>query len=540
LLKDTATKPQGELIDANTRAQVASLSVSCRSAGIACAVVDEAGTILWSDGQAGDFANRFVLPLVTQQGIDAEVLNERYALQSDWIAIESRKAWPRVLLAARTDRFDAGEFVAHACQRLGLDLKWLESSASHVPALPPEVFEAFVSMARATLTATSQSASAKLELGNLSEQLAGSYEELTLIYQLSSGMQVNRSADEFFAHACRDLIEVTQVRACGYVLCGPAGEMTVPKVFGQCGLEPSRLTKLGTSLLDRFRTDPKPIMINDTATNWLTPDLAPEVSRVLAVPMQRQEQLMGVLFCFDKTFEEFNTTDSKLLSSIANEVAVFLENANLFAETRGLLMGLLHAMTGAVDAKDSYTRGHSQRVALYSREIAAKAGLPDAFCDRVYMAGLLHDVGKIGVPEEVLRKPGKLTDEEFALMKQHVEIGARILRDVNQIQDLIPGVLHHHERFDGKGYPHHLASQDIPLLARVLCVADCFDAMTSNRTYRRALPIEVALMEIRRCAGTQFDPVLAEAFLAIGADRLGDLMRSVGEHDMSLPMLKAA
>jgi len=140
------------------------------------------------------------------------------------------------------------------------------------------------------------------------------------------------------------------------------------------------------------------------------------------------------------------------------------------------------------------------------------------------MAGLLHDVGKIGVPEAVLQKAGRLTNEEFEQMKRHPGVGAKILADIKQVEDIIPGVLHHHERYDGKGYPAGLSGQEIPLMGRIICLADCFDAMTSNRTYRRALPLEVALCEIRRCSGTQFDPTLAESFLRIGADALRDLL----------------
>ena len=141
------------------------------------------------------------------------------------------------------------------------------------------------------------------------------------------------------------------------------------------------------------------------------------------------------------------------------------------------------------------------------------------------MAGLLHDVGKIGVPEAVLQKPGRLTDEEFEQIKQHPAIGAKILRDIKQIEDIIPGVLYHHERYDGKGYPDGLAGEDIPLMGRIICLADCFDAMTTSRTYRKALPLEVAMAEIRRCAGTQFDPRLAEVFLRSGHEGLHELLR---------------
>jgi HD-GYP domain-containing protein (c-di-GMP phosphodiesterase class II) len=154
------------------------------------------------------------------------------------------------------------------------------------------------------------------------------------------------------------------------------------------------------------------------------------------------------------------------------------------------------------------------------------------------MAGLLHDVGKIGVPEAVLQKPGKLEPEEFEQMKKHPAIGARILADIKQVKDILPGVLHHHERYDGKGYPAGLAGENIPLVGRIICLADCFDAMTSNRTYRKALPLEVALTEIRRCSGTQFDPRLAEAFLKTGSEQFRELLKDHQEQTKKLADLQ--
>jgi putative nucleotidyltransferase with HDIG domain len=200
------------------------------------------------------------------------------------------------------------------------------------------------------------------------------------------------------------------------------------------------------------------------------------------------------------------------------------------------MMGLLHSLTSAVDAKDAYTCGHSERVAMLSKLIAQNAGLDEAQVDRIYMAGLLHDVGKIGVAESILQKPGRLTDEEFTQMKRHPEIGAHILADVKQVQDIIPGVMHHHERFDGRGYPARLAGRDIPMMGRIICLADCFDAMTSTRTYRKAMPLEVALADMRRCSGTQFDPALTEAFLQIDMESLREVLR----HSDSSRRLNAA
>jgi HD-GYP domain-containing protein (c-di-GMP phosphodiesterase class II) len=252
--------------------------------------------------------------------------------------------------------------------------------------------------------------------------------------------------------------------------------------------------------------------------------LSGRVRQIIAVPLQRQEQVLGCIFGLDKIEGEFDSVDSKLLNSIANESAIYLENAMLFEDVHALMMGVLHSLTSAVDAKDTYTCGHSERVAILSKRLAQQLKLSEQQVERIYMAGILHDVGKIGVPEAVLHKAGKLTTEEFDQMKKHPQIGARILADIKQLEDIIPGVLHHHERFDGKGYPHGLSGLAIPLMGRIICIADCFDAMTSNRTYRRALPLEVALIEVRRCAGTQFDPTLAETFLQVPADEFRKLL----------------
>jgi putative two-component system response regulator len=154
------------------------------------------------------------------------------------------------------------------------------------------------------------------------------------------------------------------------------------------------------------------------------------------------------------------------------------------------------------------------------------------------MAGLLHDVGKIGVPEQVLQKAGKLTDEEFEQIKKHPQIGAKILQDIKQLADIVPGVLYHHERFDGKGYPSGLAGKNIPLIGRIICLADCFDAMTTSRTYRAGRPTEAALAEIQRCAGTQFDPELTEVLLTIGADRIHQLLADHKDQTKNLIQLQ--
>ena len=172
-----------------------------------------------------------------------------------------------------------------------------------------------------------------------------------------------------------------------------------------------------------------------------------------------------------------------------------------------------------VDARDLYTRGHSDRVSRYAVAIARAMGLDEKQCETIRVAGLFHDIGKVGVPDHILLKPGALTDEEYEIVQKHPESGARILSALSMFQDIIPLVRAHHERLDGAGYPAGLTADEIPLGAKIIAVADCYDAMTSNRTYRRALSPAQALEQLNAGRGTQFDPAAVDAFLSV-SDRL--------------------
>lgn len=201
----------------------------------------------------------------------------------------------------------------------------------------------------------------------------------------------------------------------------------------------------------------------------------------------------------------------------------------------------IDALIKALEAKDFYTRGHSQRVTIYSVAIAREMGLPEEEIEKLRRAAVLHDLGKIGVREVVLNKPGKLTGEEYGEIVRHPETAMRILEPIPFFQPLLPAILHHHERFDGQGYPARLAGDRIPLPSRIMAVADTFDAMTSTRAYRNALPVPEANAEIRRCAGTQFDPDIVPFFLACQS-RLevpGDVSMPEGFDDEMLRHLRS-
>lgn len=211
-----------------------------------------------------------------------------------------------------------------------------------------------------------------------------------------------------------------------------------------------------------------------------------------------------------------------LLKRVANIIELNRLHNDMASEIRAKTEKLSHAylqivqaLAASVDAKDRYTHGHSSRVAAYAREIADRAGFSVAEQDSIYMMGLLHDVGKIGIQDAIINKNGRLTDEEFAEIKTHPAVGAEILQKITDLPELMTGARWHHERFDGNGYPDGLAGDAIPEVARIIAVADTYDAMTSNRSYRRSMPQEQVRAEIVRCSGSQFDPRFAEIMLAM-------------------------
>jgi len=203
---------------------------------------------------------------------------------------------------------------------------------------------------------------------------------------------------------------------------------------------------------------------------------------------------------------------AETFNSMAGDIEEFVDKLKDAAEeNRELFMGSIRMLAAAIDEKDPYTRGHSGRVAKYSLILGDGLGLSAEELDRLRISALLHDVGKIGVDDRVLKKPGKLTDEEFDLMKQHTVKGANIMRPVAQLKDVLPGIELHHERLDGQGYPYGLQGDQIPMMARIIAVADTLDAITTNRPYQSAMDLEYALNRIRSLSVTRFDPQVVGA-----------------------------
>ncbi len=245
-----------------------------------------------------------------------------------------------------------------------------------------------------------------------------------------------------------------------------------------------------------------------------------DIESVLLLPMKIKEKTMGFVaqFSFTKGFV-FTEGVKKSLMILVNNVSVAIENARLYDDIVNILGDTVKSFAKTLDAKDKYASGHSERVTRYALVIAKEMNLPQDEIDRLAQAGILHDIGKIGISEIVLNKNGKLDSKESEEMRSHPVIGRDILAPISQFQDIAEIVYYHHERYNGEGYPEGLVGEDIPLLSRIIAVADTFDAMTSTRAYREKIGRDKTIEEIKSNSGTQFDPKVVEAFLKV-VDRL--------------------
>jgi len=232
------------------------------------------------------------------------------------------------------------------------------------------------------------------------------------------------------------------------------------------------------------------------------------------VPMKIRLEIIGMLNVYSYTRgRKFAEGQRKMLSILADRASSAIDNAQLFQNLQRSFQQTIQGFARAMEAKDPYTHGHSDRVMQYARLITRGLGLEKPMVDKIDTAALMHDIGKIGIPLDALNKPQKLTREEYELFKEHPDKGRRILEPLEFLRDIVPAVFHHHEQYDGTGYPLGLRGEEIPMEARVLAVADTYDAMTSDRAYRKALSHEIAVAELKRCAGTQFDPRIVAVFI---------------------------
>jgi len=233
---------------------------------------------------------------------------------------------------------------------------------------------------------------------------------------------------------------------------------------------------------------------------------------MICLPVMMKDKVLGVMQAINKKNSLFNEYDLELLRALASQIAVAIENARLYEELKETFYSIVFALADTIEKRDPYTGGHTKRVMDYSVAIGIEMGLNKKEIEKLRLAAILHDIGKIGIRDEILLKKEKLSDEEFKIIQNHTLYGAEILHYVKQLKDIIPGVKYHHEEFSGSGYPDRLKGYEIPLIARIIAVADTFDAMTTDRPYRKALSVNEAMEELKDKAGKQFDPQVVDAF----------------------------
>jgi putative nucleotidyltransferase with HDIG domain len=430
--------------------------------------------------------------------------------------LERRRAIGAVVLGLPTREMLDEEHIARLSDRLKLDARVMYEAARRACRYGSEEAVHIQRVFSWLVWEAQQARDTSVALTSLSTNLATTYEGLSLLYRVSGSMKLSAEPRNFLQDICDQLLDVMDVDIAAAIMTDNRVDLD-GEVCVHAGAElPNRnaLAGLSGSHVVSKLENTKAAMIDNECEHIEASRFGRDVRNLIAVPLIVDEQMIGVLLGLNKREGDFDSFDMRLANTIANQAAVFLANHHMYKELQELLMGVLHSLTESIDAKDPYTCGHSQRVAAISKRLATELGYSADHVRHVYLSGLLHDIGKIGVSESILCKDGKLTDQEFDFIREHPSIGAKILRRIRHLEPVVAGVLSHHERLDGRGYPNGLRGEDIPMEGRIVGLADSWDAMTSHRTYRRAKPIAEAVAEIRRCSGTQFDSSLVELFLS--------------------------
>ena len=358
----------------------------------------------------------------------------------------------------------------------------------------------------------------KFELDSMAEELSDRYEELHLVYAIDRQLRALKSGVDLFESLLKNWAVQMNADVAAFVkpgenLCVSATNLSAP--IHNLDLV---LVEMRGDLFRFAHSSRQPIVINDAIDPrraYIFTDLP---FKILCCPVFNEKVVVAILVLVNhKQKEDFTNSDRKLGELLASQLSSLSRLYGMITETSHFNQQMAAALIEAVEAKDPYTRGHSERVHHISMEIGATLGLGTRDMDNLYWGSLLHDVGKIGIPDAVLCKPGRLSKDEYTFIMVHPERSYEILRHIDRLKDAVPGARHHQEKFDGTGYPHELAGNDIPLNARIIAVADTYDSITSSRAYRAGRSHEVAMSEIDRCSGTQLDPAIVAVFKTICA-----------------------
>jgi GAF domain-containing protein len=422
-----------------------------------------------------------------------------------------------------------------AARLLGMTSDELQAWCAAQPIWPAHALLKFARVVKDRLQSERNEQRLSKEVELISENLASTYEEISLLYAVTQNLRISSTDEELGRLAIEWLGECVPAKAFAilYLSVGETADDTYksrsrPRFItsGDCPVNEDEFLRLVESL--KIDSAAGPHLYNERVTaaeSWQFPG----IRQLIAVPLVEGANVFGWIAVFNHTDDEsFGTVEANLIGSLGTLLGIHSGNRELYRQQSELLADIVRALVSAIDAKDPYTSGHSDRVARFAVRIAQELRCGPKFINTIYMAGLLHDIGKIGIDDNVLRKAGRLTDMEFEHIKKHPELGYRILADLKPLADVLPAVLHHHEQWNGRGYPLGLSRTDIPLIARILAVADAYDAMTSDRPYRNGMADEEVYKIFREGAGQHWDPDVLDAFF-----QAKDEIRRIGQHERS-------
>jgi HD-GYP domain-containing protein (c-di-GMP phosphodiesterase class II) len=407
--------------------------------------------------------------------------------------------------------------VVLAAAEMGWSQSQLDEWLRQRPHSSPKILKSVLKLAARHVRRQERETVLQAKFDDLKNQIGRTFDENSLLHKLTRSLQISRSPSDL-ARMCLDQMHAL-IKSAGSVIClEEKSGATQFLVEGELPFDEFGMARLIAQSEDHGW--PQPLVKNHIKGTLLGADF-PGLSNFVMVPIAEGAHRSGwILSCNLEQGREFGTVEASLLDSIATNLGNHIRNINLYEQNNELMLSFVRSLVSTLDAKDPYTRGHSERVALIARRLGEELGLPDDDLYDIYLSGLLHDIGKIGINNSILQKSGKLTNDEFKEIQKHPMIGFEILRSPKNLRKILPGVRNHHENFNGKGYPDRLRGEQIPLMARIVAVADGFDAMGSRRPYRDGMPREKIEEIFRRGAGHQWDPRVVDAYFAVRDDVL--------------------
>lgn len=433
-----------------------------------------------------------ILEKLMKKRVFTPILNSMVSALETSIIIEDTEG--KLLLA--TDGFERSE--SHPVTVAGEIIGWVNGS----------------DRVAAIAALLSYQAESELEKRMLAAETLNKYKEITLLYDIVEKISSCLDTKEVARLVIEEARKVIKLSSISVMLLNKESDSL--ELIGEYGHEHEITTTVcrGVGIAGSVWASGRAEIVNDVHSDPRFIAGTVNLSSLMCAPLKAKDTVVGVIKLGNDQAVTYTAEDLKLFTTLASLAAVAIENANLYEQLKDAFYTTVYTLAETIEKRDPYTGNHTKRVMEYSLAIGKTLGLSDEDMTKLQLGAVLHDIGKIGVRDNVLLKESSLTDEEFEQIKMHPVYGEEIISCITQLKSAIPGVKHHHEKFNGRGYPDGLQGEEIDITARIIAVADSFDAMTSNRPYRAGLSLEVAFDELRKYSGSQFDPQIVEAFFA--------------------------